>query len=84
MEQYKLNINKLVNEFASKKLNGLDYTEIRKELHQRNIEPEMINQEIRMIDVRVLNSELSKKNFFKERNMVNGRKFFYKTKRNFD
>lgn len=56
------NINNLIDYYTKKKREGLDFSEIRKELILKNYDPDTIKIIINGIDNQILNEELNKVN----------------------
>jgi len=59
----------LVDSYHQKKIEGMDFSQIRKELADKNVEEEMIKNIVREIDSRILNGDIKKVGKLKAREM---------------
>ena len=59
------NINNLIAYYANKKREGLDYSEIRKELKLKNLDDDTISTIIKAVDNHILSEELTNANKIK-------------------
>ncbi|MUP37814.1 hypothetical protein [Labilibaculum euxinus] len=63
------NFRELVDLYHQKKIEGMDFSQIRKELVEKNIEEDLIKDIVRAIDDRILRGEVKKKGKFKVREL---------------
>jgi hypothetical protein len=66
-----MDFKELVDLYHQKKIEGMDFSQIRKELAEKNIETELIKDIVRAIDNRMLSGEVKtkKKGMFKPRDL---------------
>ncbi len=66
-----MDFKELVDLYHQKKIEGMDFSQIRKELAEKNIEKDMIKDIVRAIDDRMLSGEVKtkKKGMFKTREL---------------